>query len=219
MILKSFGCSFVYGSELADVAGLNPGTNPPASRLTWPALLAAQQGYEYQSWARPGVGNLYILESILNQASSVEPQLFVICWTWIDRFDFVGSGDQWQTLTPGCDSDLANHYYRNLHSQYRDKFTTLCAIKLTIDTLKQQGHPFIMTAMDDLIMEADYHTSPAVIDLQDFVRPHITWFGNQTFLEWSKSNQFPISPLLHPGAEAHSAAAELVLPKVRALCT
>ena len=65
MKLKSFGCSFIWGSDLPD-----DGRNLPratASRLTWPALLAQDLEYEYECHARPGAGNLQITERLLNQ--------------------------------------------------------------------------------------------------------------------------------------------------------
>ena len=90
MQVKSFGCSFIFGSELAD-DGKN-GLYAIGSRLTWPALLAKHYNYQYQTHARPGSGNLQILERMLNQtAVSDNLDLFVIGWTWIDRFDYYDS--------------------------------------------------------------------------------------------------------------------------------
>ena len=137
MDIKSFGCSFIFGSELADQFESTP------SRSTWPALLANHLNVGYQSYARPGIGNLQIAEQILNHLS---PALYIIGWTWIDRFDYADSKSaQWHTILPVDTDPIAHHYYRDLHSQYRDKLTTLMNIKLVIDTLKQKDYPFIMT--------------------------------------------------------------------------
>ena len=125
MNLKSFGCSFVFGSELSD----NTNNDTP-SQLTWPALYAGKLGYQYQCYARPGCGNLQIVEQILNQTADEIPALYVIGWTWIDRFDYTTCNDQWQTVRPADNSVLANTYYRQLHSQYKDKLTTLMSMKL-----------------------------------------------------------------------------------------
>jgi hypothetical protein len=43
MNLKSFGCSFIFGSELSD-DGRN-GLYATGSRLTWPAHVAQHLGY------------------------------------------------------------------------------------------------------------------------------------------------------------------------------
>ena len=119
MDIKSFGCSFIFGSELSD-DGVN-GPYATGSQLTWPALLAKSWGYGYQTYARPGAGNLQIAERVLNQVSNIEPALYIIGWTWIDRFDYIDSaetawpGTAWTTLMPTDTGNLADTYYRNLH--------------------------------------------------------------------------------------------------------
>ena len=70
MTLKSFGCSFIFGSDLADDGRDGPYATP--SQLTWPALLAQHLGRDYQCYARPGSGNLQILNTILNQIDHAE---------------------------------------------------------------------------------------------------------------------------------------------------
>jgi hypothetical protein len=214
MILKSFGCSFIFGSELSDAACV-PGTSIP-SKTSYAAQLARHYRYNYQCYGRPGSGNLQIAEQVLNHVVSDTPTLFVIGWTWIDRFDYWGAeptwyGTNWQTIMPVDTAPLARTYYKNLHSQYRDKLTTLMSIKLVIDTLKQHDQKFIMTYMDNLIFETEYHTTPAVLELQEYIRPYMTTFDGQTFLEWSKKNNYSISTSLHPLEQAHTAAAEYML--------
>jgi hypothetical protein len=217
MKLNSFGCSFIFGSDLAD-----DGSNidySDYSQLTWPALLAKKIGYEYDCYARAGSGNLRIMERVLSQIATNDRGLYVIGWTWIDRFDYVSSNldlanpfetAHWQTLMPVDTSDVANIYYKKLHSQLRDKLTTLMCIKLTIDTLKQKQCPFIMTYMDDLIFEKTWHTTPAIVAMQEYIRPYMNEFNGQSFLEWSKSKGFKMSKTLHPLEAAHQAAADLV---------
>jgi hypothetical protein len=207
MILKSFGCSFIYGSDLSDID--NNYRFP--SQLTWPALIAKNLELSYQCHAWPGVGNLYILEQLLIQLSSNKPELCVIGWTWIDRFDYNDStNNQWQTIVPIGTDNLTKTYYKNLHSQYRDKLTTLIYIKTAIDFLKQKDCPFIMTYMDELIFETEWHTSPAIIDIQNYIKPYMTKFENKTFLDFSKEKGFPISETLHPLEPAHQAAFDLI---------
>jgi hypothetical protein len=215
MDIKSFGCSFIFGSELAD-----DGRNGPyavGSRLTWPALLANHYGYGYQTYARPGSGNLQILERVLNQISN-EPALNIIGWTWIDRFDFVSDlatswtgGTKWKTLMPIEESKISENYYRDFHSEYLDKLTNLVYIKTAIDCLKQKNLKFIMTYMDDLLFDSKWNTSAAVNELQDYVQPYMTRFDSMNFLEWSKKKGYPIGVASHPLEQAHRAAAEYML--------
>lgn len=206
MNLKSFGCSFIFGTDLTD-AGQDKFYATP-SQLTWPALLAKKLDYGYQCYARPGSGNLRIAERALSQLACNESALYVIGWSWIDRFDYTQDDDKWSTLMPGDDTSIANNYYRDLHSQYRDKLTTLMSIRLVIDTLQQKGYPFIMTFMDDLIFEQQWHTTPAITDLQEYIRPHMTTFNKLNFLDWSRENGHSISKTKHPLESAHASAAD-----------
>ena len=216
MNLKSFGCSFIFGTELSDTGRTGPYAN--GSQLTWPAHLATHLGYKYLTYSRPGAGNLQIAERVLSHLATNDQAFFVIGWTYIDRFDYVDvtnlekwPGMPWSTLMPVDTTDVSNTYYKNLHSEIRDKLTTLMSIRLVIDTLKQKGCPFIMTYMDDLIFDQRWHTTPAITDLQDCIRPHMTTFEGQNFQQWSKKNGHAITDIGHPLESAHAAAGELMI--------
>ena len=217
MKLKSFGCSFIFGSDLQD--SLMLAGNVKASQTTWPSLLATHLGYSYECFAYPGAGNLQILESVLNQVpASTSQDLFVIGWTWIDRFDYYDSSwnpgqkrTPWNTIMPIDEDNLAKIYYRDLHSEYRDKFTCLSYVNLAIDILDQQCIPFVMTFMDDLMFDQRWHVTPAVKLLQDRVRSRMTDFEGHTFLNWSRHHNFPESATWHPLQEAHRAAADYMI--------
>jgi hypothetical protein len=221
MKLKSFGCSFIYGSDLADEDLGEPYT--PPSQLTWPALLAKELGYEYQCYARPGSGNLRILEKILTQIDqSTNCDLFVVGWSWIDRFDYTvtklnedheydtAGTNTWRTILPVDSDNKATVYYRDLHSEFRDKLTSLINIKIAIDILKQKNISFVMTYIDNLMFSTEWHTTSAITNLQEYIRPYMTQFNKKTFLEFSKEKGFPISETLHPLEDAHQAAFELI---------
>lgn len=210
MKLKSFGCSFIFGNELSD-DGYGQAKATP-SQLTWPALLAKDLGYQYECWAKPGSGNLQILSRLLDSLAAPEPSLYVVGWTWIDRFDYCAArNNQWQTLTPMDETEEAKFYYQQLHSEYRDKINTLITIKSAIDALKQSGHRSIMTYMDDLIYDTRWNISPGMRSLQDQVRPYLKDFEGKNFLDWSFDQGYPIGPRgKHPLEEAHQAAFSLI---------
>ena len=210
MKLKSFGCSFVFGTDLADANDGGTQLLIQPSNHTWPALLAQHLGYDYECFAWAALGNLQILERVLAQANS-EPAMFVVNWTWIDRYDYVSDQETWQTIRPTCDHAQAKYYYRHFHSQYRDKLTTLINIKLAIDTLKQHGHRVFMSHMDDLIFETQWHTSDAVTELQNYVRPYMVTFEGKTFLQWSRDQGYHVNERLHPLEDAHQAAADYLI--------
>lgn len=218
MQLKSFGDSFVFGTDLTDASCSPPNTVKP-SKNTYSAHLAHYLDYDYQCYARPGCGNLQIAEQILSHVDK-NPSLFVIGWTWIDRYDHWGENrtwydTNWQTVVPIDNTNIARNYYKDLHSQFRDKLTTLMTIKLVIDSLKQSDQKFIMTYMDDLIFDTEWHTTPAIIKLQNYVKPYMTTFDGQTFLDWSRANNYSISTTLHPLEAAHRAAGDYMIKVFR----
>ena len=219
MKLKSFGCSFIFGNELADDGRELPCPTP--SNFTWPAHLAHYLEYEYECHARPGSGNLQIAERVLSHAVDTNPAFFVVGWTWIDRFDYTNSiisnnpsqskWNNWRTIMPGDTTDLATIYYKELHTEYRDKLTTLMSMRLVIDTLKQKNIPFLMTHMDDLTFDQQWNHTPAVIELQEYVRPYMTKFEGKNFLEWSRNGDYPIGSGNHPLEAAHQAAGDYII--------
>ena len=103
MIVKSFGCSFIFGTDLADA-----GHGTDASNFTWPALIAQQLGTKYICRAQGGIGNFIILRRILENISMDRGQnaFYIISWTWIDRFDYLVENtdpklnEQWHTTAP-----------------------------------------------------------------------------------------------------------------------
>ena len=202
MKLTSHGCSFVYGSELSSPS------------LSWPALIAQKLRSEYHCSAIPGSGNLQIMESVLQHAGGAD--LCVINWTWIDRFDFVDIADEsWHTLRPGLDHEHAGYYYRFLHGQYRDILTNLAYILTAVEFLSDHSVPFVMTYMDHLLFDTvqpEWHQPDAVGYLQRCVRQHMQDFDGLNFLDWSRDQGFSISPSWHPLEQAHSAAADYMMP-------
>jgi hypothetical protein len=208
--IKSFGCSFIFGSDLADTE-----SEVDYSTLTWPAQLAKKLKMDYSCHAWPGSGNMRILESVLSQAADGNRDLYIIGWSWIDRFDYTDTQDSWKTILPVDTTTQADFYYRNLHSQYRDKLMTLICMRTAIDVLTQKQIPFIMTYMDELTFETEWHTTPAVTDLQQQIRDYMTAFEGKTFLEWSRDKNYPISKTLHPLEAAHNAGAKYMFAEIK----
>ena len=216
MKLKSFGCSFIYGTDLSDIF-TSQTKKIQASQLAWPALLAQKLQLSYKSYAYPGCGNLRILEHVLEQAFNPEPSIFVISWTWIDRFDYLDPESKiiwpstgWKTIRPTDEDHTSKVYYKDMHSEYKDKLTSLIYVKTAIDTLRQNKKKFIMTNIDDLLWDDRWHSTASITALQKFARPFFTNFNGMSFLDWSKSMDFKISDSWHPLEEAHSAASDLV---------
>lgn len=205
MTIKSFGCSFIWGSELPDER-----TGRHFSEKTWPALVAKHLSQPYRCYARAGVGNLYIAEKVLTQAAAPNPGMFIINWTFIDRFDYTDPNDAWITCRPSETSTNNDYYYRNFHSQLRDKLTTLMYINLCIDTLQQKNIPFIMTAMDDLIFESKWHATPGMLDIQQRIKAHIIDFNGYNFVNWAANYGHPITQQGHLLESGHQACFDYI---------
>jgi hypothetical protein len=192
MKIKAFGCSFIWGSELSDEI-----PQRRFSDLTWPAVLAKKLELHYECFARPGVGNLYIADQVISQAiNTVEPALFVINWTYIDRFDYVAH-DSWDSILPGDQTDLGKFYYSNLHSEFRDKLTNLLQIYSVVNLLKSKNISFIMTSIDPIMLDQTWHVTPAVIELQRFINENLTKFDQTDFLTWAKDKGHTLSAMGH----------------------
>jgi hypothetical protein len=80
-----------------------------------------------------------------------------------------------------------------------------------IDTLLQKNIKFLMTHMDNLMFDQTWHITPAIRNLQEYIKPYTTTFEGQTFLDFSRTNGYPISDMLHPMELAHQAAADYML--------
>lgn len=207
MKLKSFGCSFIYGSELSDE---NPCLIRP-SRKTWPALLAHHLGYQYECYALPGAGNLSITQQVLDQAADPEPALYIINWSFIDRFDykFEDISLKWHTCRPS-ETDLESEtYYKLYHSEYRDKLTTLINMQACAAAL--YGQKVIMTYMDDLTFDQRWHTTPGVAAMQNTLRPVTKQFDGKNFREWASTQGHKITAAGHLLDSGHRAVFEYVL--------
>lgn len=208
MKIRSYGCSFILGTDLADPT------------QTWPAVAAQHLGWDHHPNGKGGGGNTLILDRFLFDLHLDEPDIFyVFQWTWIDRFDYKcdiqnhGKHD-WETIRPTQDNAHAQNYYRHYHSEFRDKFITLMCMNTAIAELKRRHLPFIMTCLDDLVMDQTWHCTPGVSIMQDSVRPYLRDFEGKNFLAWSQHHGFPISQDLHPLDQAHAAAAKVILPEI-----
>ncbi len=228
MKIKSFGCSFFFGTDLADCSHAGD-PHHTASRSTWPALLAQRLGAEYQCKARGGVGNLYILYNLLARISehtADRDDVYIIGWTHANRFDYVdplhpGSETPrtaWRTFGHRDTRETVTRYYRELHSELRDKLVALTYIDTAISVLEDAGIPFVMTCIDDTVLDQTWHAPEAVKLLQRRVAPYIQDFQGQNFLTWSESLGYPQGATGHPLESAHAAAADLMWPRVKLVC-
>ena len=209
----SFGDSFIFGSDLADCDGKDN-----YSKSTWPALCAKELGLDYECHAKGARGNQSIsLEAIAWPCTNA---LAVINWSWIDRFDYFSMENEPLSMTvlPGIDNELSKFYYKNFHSEFGDIFRSLSTIHATHSYLKEQNIPFVSSIMDTLLVTDMWNHAPGIANLQAMIQKDISWFPKQqTFLEWSRSNDYPESKGWHPLEQAHAEAVKVWLPTYKSM--
>lgn len=211
MKLKSFGDSFVYGTDLSDCTH-------SASVNTWPALVAKHHNWQYHCAAVGGIGNARIFNSLVYEL--VEPDyqdwIYVVQWTWRDRFDYADPDTwQWQTIRPSSNTSTAEFYYKNLHSDFHDIWNSLEHMFAAIQLLKQLDCKFVMTCLDGSIINQpidQMRQDNATLNLlRSKINPDLNWFDNLGFLEYSRLHGFKESNLWHPLEAAHAAAANYAI--------
>ena len=226
--VTAIGDSFTRGDELADCPDYP--SDGKGSHMTWPALIAKSINAEYKCMAVGGKGNQWTSWVVAKKICDAHeygntPSLFIINWSWFERFDYVNIDDDlWVTTHPRHDNKLDHYFYRNLDSDLWNLFRNLQQIHSTISLLKQHNIDFIMTCLDPTyntnvkdfrsdsfvqgIRGQAWHT--VIAQLQEQVLPYIIEFNGMGFLDWAKHNNYQLGPNGHPLEEAHAAAAEYV---------
>lgn len=209
MKLKSFGCSFIFGSELSDITN----RTKKYSQLTWPAIIAQRLELDYACYAKPGSGNLQILNNLLDQVAQHRNDVYIINWTFTNRWDYMYAGNnQWHSILPWDTHDRAEFYYRHFQAEHTDKLNNLIWIDCAVQALQSVSAKFCMTYMDELLLDSRWNTGPGIAQLQQRVAPHLNLFDGATFVKWSQQNGYAISSQYHhPLEQAHVAAADYLL--------
>jgi len=218
--LKSFGCSFIYGTDLEDSEIEDSEIEGAASKKTWPALISKKLNLSYQCYAGPGQGNFKIYTDILANSYTNDTAIYIINWTWIDRFDYVDQQEHWNTLRPADENQEQTFYYRHLHSQLSDMISSASYIVSAAEHLDSLNCQYIMTYMDHNLLtpiNPNWHDPRYLEVLQQKLSKLLVNFEGLNFLDWSKKYQYPISKSWHPLEAAHQAAADYWLASVTKL--
>jgi len=212
--LVSFGDSFTYGTELSDCVNQH-------SNKTWTALCAKDLGLIYQCLAKGGWGNQAISHEIFRKYSESQyknKNFYVINWAWIERFDYIDiDSNDWKTVHPRHENLLSHFFYRHIDNQNWNLIRNLQIIYSTIKFLESQGCDFFMTCIDDNLFGENYSNNHAstILTLQSLVKPYIHTIEDKNFYSWSMEKKFPNGPNGHPLEQAHAAASEYWLKKIK----
>ena len=214
----AIGDSFTRGDELADCPVEIPDTPVQYSQSTWPALIAKSLNYDYKSYAIGGRGNQWISMSVSTLLEKHRDALFIINWSWFERFDYVDiDTNEWTVTHPRHDDKLDHYFYKHVDHEQWNLHRNLQQIHSTISLLDQNNIDFIMTCMDPMLYTKDSFVTKEkfISPLQEQILPSIVDFEGMSFLEWSKHNSFELGPNGHPLEQAHTSAADYIQKKVK----
>jgi hypothetical protein len=191
------------------------------SKQTWPALLAEYFKFTYRCYAVPGGSNQTITRNLLQYLPFInDTDVIIINWTYISRWDFVDANElrvttKWKTIRPGNNnkSEFEKFYSTYIQSELWDKWNSLKELLMAINLLKTKKIKFIMTSLDDLILDDTFHSPSYIKNAQNDVKDHIDWFDNKGFNDWSTEHNFPRGVNGHPLEEAHIAAFKYMVNK------
>lgn len=239
MNIGIFGDSFLFGDGLSDAI-------PYPSKKVWPALIAKKLNFPFYNFSKAGAGNLYIADQVSRYISiNGNNSFYFINWSYIDRYDkvevcnsqveyqialtsmldskinrkhHIPYTEKWKSILPAHNTTSAKEYYKHFFHQYTAKLQNLLTIHSVLCQLKEKNCKYIMTYMDHLLFENEWHTSYSIEFLQQSIRNDMSTFNDLDFLSWSEKNKYaPSNDGLHPGEQSHQAAAEYWMPRVRTL--
>jgi len=161
MIIGAFGDSFLFGSDLSDIQNCDAVNWFLPSNQTFTALIAQQLRSQYYCTALPGQGNKVISDDVIRTVAQRRSDVFYfINWSWIDRFEYLGSARVgtavgWESTLPGDNNDNSIYYYKNFYTDIDAKLSNLMYINAALDCLLKNKCKFIMTYMDHLLFDTE----------------------------------------------------------------
>ena len=202
------GDSFTRGDELTDCSTHSRiAPHHTHSLSTWPALVAKKLGIEYDCMTIGGRGNHWISMSVSTYLEKHRDALFIINWSWFERFDYIDVvTGEWTVTHPRHTDQLDHYFYKHIDSERWNLHRNLQQIHSTICLLEQNSIDFIMTCIDPMLYNKENFVTP----LQAQVNHYIVNFYGYTFLEWAKHKNFEIGPGGHPLEKAHVEAAKYI---------
>lgn len=139
--IVTFGCSFTYGSALADTYEFKPGP----SIYAWPNIVAKELNMECVNKGIPGAGNKEILHYIQDFDFRAD-DIVCILWTYQDRWCIIKE-DAVENFIAHRKNKTNQYYYQFIHNNYDlwlDSFTRMNFAKLYLDKKSIKNLHFVM---------------------------------------------------------------------------
>lgn len=238
MLVLSGGCSFIWGAELVDSPSHNGQT--PFSKLTWPALWATSNNFDYDTAAVCGISNSTISRRIIDYIENVQtPDFVIVQWTYTNRVEFrfnnIVQGNyftlnHWLLENPDEIKDpefkknikvfkntdfekLAEIWYKNISYYESDVYYFLKEVVYLGNYLKNKKIKFVFSSvLFDWIKDVDSIKDTSIISLlkESNRMPWIT-FNNLGFIEWAMANNyFALESWKHPNEQCHQDVFNLI---------
>ena len=141
MILGAFGDSFLFGSDLSDIQDQASLAWFHPSKFTYPSLISKKLNLDYYCTALPAQGNKVIADDVIRSVAQRGSDVFyLINWSWIDRFEYLGEAKVgraigWESILPDARDRNSTYYYKNFYSDIDAKLSNLMYIKSALDCL------------------------------------------------------------------------------------
>ena len=234
----SAGCSFIYGAELSDspdYAGKDP-----LSKLTWPALWAKDNNFDYESVATCGISNSGISRLVIDYCEKNSTDSVIVQWTYPNRYELrfndiveknYFSLNHWLANDLNANikdqnfkeffkifdkspmQSIAKIWYNFISYYDTDVYTYLKEVVYLSNYLKNKNIKFIFASVfHKYFMDIPKIKDPSIENLYKISQtlPWVT-FDNQGFIEWAESSgHFDREVWQHPNDAAHLAAFNLV---------
>ena len=191
MRLVAFGCSNTYGQALPDTKFKKHTQAPPASKFSWPSVLAEKLNIECVNKAVPGASNK-LISHVIRNTNFQDNDIVVALWSYIERWCIIDiDGDQdWTShghnvVAPWMKNRRSKNYFRYLYNEVDHRIETNHRIDYANLYLKSLGIKQFHSSCESII-------HPLLFDIN---------FDEFRKIDFALDNR-------HPGIESHKVIAE-----------
>ena len=197
MRLVAFGCSNTYGQALPDTKFKKNTAAPPASKFSWPSVLAEKLNIECVNKGVPGASNK-LISHVIRNTEFQDDDIVIVLWSYVDRWCIIDKdGDQdWTShghnaVAPWAKNRRSMNYFRYLYNEVDHIIETNHRIDYANLYLKSLGIKQFHSSCESII-------HPLLFDINFKVLRKIDIALDNT----------------HPGIEAHKAIAETFYKRI-----
>ena len=172
-------------------------------------LIANNKNLGFDTFAKGGQGNLYILQTIMSNIKNKDYKLACISWSSSTRQDYITAFGNWQVQNKITS-------YKDSHFSENDQilFESLICIHSAQHILERHNIPYVMWWG---IGDDETTNNPKILELYDLIESKNTFYKlrpdkNGSVYQFAKNiNQLDEVDNNHPNKEAHRRWSKLIL--------